>query len=177
MAVQSRKSLEEFYETPDPWGYEDNVEDQKRRSLLTSVIPSRDYARVLDIGSGTGFVTHALPGESIVGIDLSAKAVSHARETAPDHVQHFNKSLFDLPDSEVGGDFDLVVITGVLYSQYIGEANQLVRVIVDDLLVPGGVLVCTHIYEWLNFRFPYTTLHREYYPYRDYTHVLEVYKK
>jgi hypothetical protein len=75
------------------------------------------------------------------------------------------------------GRFDLVVITGVLYPQYIGEGQRLVYTIIDDLLEAGGHLVSAHIAEWYQCRFPYISVTREYYRYREFSHVLEVYIK
>lgn len=86
-------------------------------------------------------------------------------------------SLFDLAHTEWTQHFDLIVITGILYPQYIGEGFLLASSIIDDLLMPGGHLVSAHIMEWYKFKFPYITISREYYQYREYTHVLEVYEK
>ena len=72
---------------------------------------------------------------------------------------------------------DLIVITGVLYPQYIAESIRLVYVLIDRLLKPGGILVCSHIYEWYKVRFPYLTVSREYFAYREFSQVLEVYCK
>ncbi len=176
MSIQSRDELEKWYQTPDPWGYEGNADDLNRRAMLLSVLPKKRYARVLDIGCGDGFVTHRLPGAAIVGVDLSEKAIEYAKRRETPHIDYRQLSLFDLPGAELGR-FDLVVITGVLYPQYIGDGHLLAYTIVDDLLEPGGHLVCAHITEWYRCRFPYTTISREYYRYREYSHILEVYVK
>ncbi len=177
MAVQSKGDLEHFYERPDPWGYEDNPGDLNRRARLLAALPEKPYARVLDIGCGEGFVTSRLPGDLVVGIDLSANAVARAKSRSESHVTYMQRSLFDLPHAWRTELFDLIVVTGVLYPQYIGRAYLLAFTIIDNLLKVGGHLVCSHIFDWYKFRFPYTTLTREYYRYRDYTHVLEVYVK
>jgi predicted TPR repeat methyltransferase len=175
--VQSPNELERFYAKPDPWRFEDNPEDLGRRARLLSVIPPKRYSQVLDIGCGDGFITNRLPGESIIGVDLSANAVKYANEKAGPRISYMQKSLFDLSHIQWKNKFDLIVITGVLYTQYVGQAYLLVSTIVDDLLQSDGILICSHISEWYSFRFPYTTLAREYYQYREYTHVLEVYLK
>jgi 2-polyprenyl-3-methyl-5-hydroxy-6-metoxy-1,4-benzoquinol methylase len=177
MSIQSRDELERVYTSPDPWGYSGNKDDVIRRSRLLSVLPKRHYERVLDIGCGDGFVTRQLPGDSIVGIDLSANAIAFANSPADSRIKYQQMSFFDLPHAGWAHSFDLIVITGVLYPQYIGEGNRLATVIVDELLKDGGHLVTAHIFEWYRLRFPYTALVREYYGYREYTHVLEVYEK
>lgn len=141
--------------------------------MLLSVIPERDYETTLDVGCGNGFVTARLPGRRVVGIDVAGNAVNWAKQKHPG-IDFREKSLFDINGAE---QFDLIVITGVCYPQYIGDTSNLVYRIVDGALKPSGILVSCHIDEWYKLRFPYTTLHREYYPYREYTHVLEVYQK
>jgi 2-polyprenyl-3-methyl-5-hydroxy-6-metoxy-1,4-benzoquinol methylase len=176
MSIQSRDDLEKWYDAPDPWGYEQSTDDLNRRAMLLAVLPEKQYSRVLDIGCGDGFVTHRLPGESIIGVDLSEKALDFARRRQTPHVDYRALSIFDLPHANVG-KFDLVVITGVLYPQHIGEGQLLVYTIIDELLEPGGHLVCAHITEWYRCQFPYISLTREYYRYREFSHVVEVYVK
>ena len=175
--LQSIDELETWYEKPDPWDYENNPDDLKRRAMLLSVLPEKQYRKVLDIGCGDGFVTVRLPGEEIIGIDISANAISHASKKTLPHIEYHRYSLFDLPELGWDQSFDLIVITGVLYPQYVGDSELLAYVIIDDLLQPGGHLVSCHIEEWYRARFPYITLKREYYPYREHTHILEVYLK
>ena len=174
--IQSKDELEDWYSDSDPWGYNTNPQDTIRKARILSVIPQLPYENVLDIGCGNGFLTNDLPGKRITGLEISEKAVEWARKTAPAHVDYRSGSLFDLPDLDLPS-MDLVVITGVLYPQYIGEANKLALVLIDRILKPGGILVTSHIYSWLKVRFPYLTVSREYFAYREYSQVLEVYCK
>lgn len=175
--LQPLSELEKWWEKPDPWEYESTADDINRRAMILSVLPQKKYKKILDIGCGNGFVTQRLPGEEIVGVDISANAIRHAQTAGLAHIRYYPYSLFDLPDLHWTQSFDLIVITGVLYPQYIGKSQRLVYTILDELLSPGGDLVSCHIDEWYESRFPYCILRREYYPYREYIHLLEVYKK
>lgn len=175
--LQSKEELEEWYENSDPWSYEKNPDDLNRKALLLSVIPRKKYKKVLDIGCGNGFITNSLPGDKIIGIDISSRALHYAKKNAPPHIEYLSYSIFDLPFLGWGNTFDLIVITGVLYPQYIGQSEKLIYTIIDGLLINGGILVSCHIEEWYSARFPNVTLHREYYSYREYVHLLEVYLK
>jgi SAM-dependent methyltransferase len=177
MSVQSKEELDGFYTERDPWGYRSNKDDAMRRARLLSVIPRKQYCRVLEIGCGDGFVTSQLPGDAVIGIDLSRRAIEYARGQADVRTTFRQMSLFDLPYAGWRNTFDLIVIAGMLYPQFIGEGARLVTLIVDDLLLPGGHLITAHIFEWYRLRFPYTTLSRQYYRYREYSHVLEAYQK
>jgi len=172
--VQSISELEDFYGIADPWGFEHNPEDKKRKEILLSEIPDRKYERVLDIGCGNGFITRDLPGREIIGADISSTAVGHARKYESPRLRFVCASIFDLPKC-TEGTFDLVLITGVLYPQYIGRSYNFIYPIVESLLRENGILVSVHIDDWYSGRFPFLLLNELHYPYREYIHRLEVY--
>jgi SAM-dependent methyltransferase len=182
--IQSKEEIEQFYATPDPWEYETNPHDQIRKEYLLKILPQRDYARTLDIGCGNGFLTRHLPGELVIGCDISEKAINWAKQRANEQaaaqgggkLRFFAASLFDLPGKALG-QFDLLITAGVLYRPYIGRSVALVQLILDRLLKTGGILVTCHIKEWDICPFPYMRLERQSYSYRNYVHLLEVYKK
>jgi SAM-dependent methyltransferase len=180
--IQNKTDLEIFYSKRDPWAYEGNPDDTRRRAELLSVLPRQRVRRTLDIGCGDGFVTFSLPGDEVVGVDFSENAILHAKTAVSHHPEasrfaFCTGSIFELDDIFPRGHFDLIVITGVLYPQYIGQAKQAVRLKVDQLLTERGTLVCCHIDAWYQPFFWYNCTDRSLYPYRGHTHVLEVYKK
>jgi SAM-dependent methyltransferase len=174
--IQSKDELENWYSESDPWGYFKNPQDAMRKARILAAIPKLEYENILDIGCGNGFLTNDLPGKNVVGLDISEKVVEWANKNARPNVHYQAGSLFDLPDLDLP-QMDLLVITGVLYPQYIGRARRLAIVLIDQILKPGGILVASHIYAWLETRFPYLTISREYFPYREYSQVLEVFTK
>lgn len=179
--IQTQSELDEFYSVSDPWAYYDTPDDHLRRTELLSVLPPKPFRRVLDIGSGNGFVTFSLPGHEVVGIDISSKAVEWARhaivrQSHPERFRFECLSLFD-PRVLALGHFDLLVVTGVLYEQYIGKGASVVRCNVDQLLEPGALVASCHIREWAHLRFPYSLMDMCLYPYRQYTHQLEIFRK
>jgi len=174
--IQSKEDLNEWYSEADPWGYFNNPQDAMRKARILSAIPQPEYENALDIGCGNGFLTNDLPGKQVLGLEISEKAVQWANEHAAKNVRYICGSLFDLPDLKLPA-MDLIVITGVLYSQYIGNSHRLIYILIDNLLKSNGILVCSHVYEWYKMRFPYLTISREYFAYRDLSQVLEVYVK
>ncbi len=175
--IQPKEDLEDWYSGgADPWKYYNSPDDAIRKARILSAVPPREYENVMDMGCGNGFLTKDLPGKNVVGVDISEKAVAWANEHTPPHIHFVSGSIFDLPDLGLP-QMDLVVITGVLYPQYIASSHRLVYVLIDQILKPGGILLCSHIYEWYKSRFPYLTISREYFPYREYSQVLEVYCK
>lgn len=175
--IQSKKELDEFHSTEDPWDYENNKEDEKRKEILLSELPTREYNNVLDIGCGQGYITKDLPGKNIVGVDLSQTAIDFAVENiCKEHIHFKQCSLFDI-DKEFSQKFDLIIITGVLYPQYIGRSSNLVYLLIDKLLADDGILVSVHINDWYKSLFPYLKAKQIFYNYRQYTHNLEIYLK
>ncbi len=173
--IQTKEELEDWYSESDPWGYYNNPQDKMRKARILSVIHKLNR-NVLDIGCGNGFLTNGLPGRKIVGLEISEKAVTWANDHASPNVSYLRGSSFDLPDLDFP-QMDLIVITGVLYPQYIAESHRLVYILIDRILKPGGILLCSHIFDWYKMRFPYLTISREYFAYREYSQVLEVYCK
>lgn len=174
--IQKIKDLEDWHNKKDPWDYENNKHDFKRKQILLSEIPDIQYKNVLDIGCGQGFITKDLPGVNVFGVDISNKAIEYAKEQECDNLKFFQGSIFEV-DKYFDFDFDLIIITGVLYEQYIGKSNTLIYNIIDKLLAKRGVLVSVHINEWYYSQFPYLKIKQIYYPYREYNHTLEIYSK
>jgi 2-polyprenyl-3-methyl-5-hydroxy-6-metoxy-1,4-benzoquinol methylase len=174
--MQTLAELESWHCNPDPWGYETHPDDAVRKQMLLSELPRREYALVLDIGCGQGFMTRDLPGRLVTGIDLSAEAIAKASQLKSDRLVFRQESIFDLsaPPSSL---YDLIVITGVLYTHYIGHAQTLVYRIIDSQLADNGILACVHIDQWYTARFPYLMIKERLYAYREFTHRLEVYVK
>lgn len=174
--LQPLDDLEKWHSADDAWGYETNPEDSKRKDILLSELPQKKYLNVLDIGCGHGFVTRDLPGKRVLGVDISHEAIRKAQAYKTDRIAFQQSSLFDL-NRKLHEQFDLVVITGVLYPQYIGNAHNLVYHVIDKLLMDSGILVSVHIDAWYKARFPYLLLKDYYYDYREFTHRLEVHVK
>lgn len=175
---QTKGSIEGFYASKDdPWGYFGSEDDKLRKQVLLSELGRHELASALDIGCGNGFITESIPAESVLGVDLSELAVNEARRrSSAVHVQYQAGSLFDLPSMGLE-KFSAVIITGVLYEQYIGRSLPLVYRLVDEVLLDGGLLFSVHIESWYAARFPYARVREMRYRYRNYTHLLEVYRK
>ncbi|MEI9910179.1 MAG: class I SAM-dependent methyltransferase [Bacteroidota bacterium] len=175
--IQSKTELDLFHTTEDPWGYENNNEDLIRKEILLNEIPKQPYKNVLDIGCGQGFITQYLPGETIWGVDLSQNAIEFAKKNCTGNKFNFIQgSIFEI-DKLVDLKFDLVVITGVLYPQYIGNSSSLIYLLVDKILATNGTLISVHINEWYTCQFPYLRSKQTFYNYREYIHHLETYIK
>jgi 2-polyprenyl-3-methyl-5-hydroxy-6-metoxy-1,4-benzoquinol methylase len=174
--IQKKEELEKWHETEDPWDYNSNKDDLVRRDILLSEIPEKEYANVLDIGCGQGFITKELPGVNIFGVDISQKAIDYAIKVSTERLQFKQGSIFEI-DKLFNIKFDLIIVTGVLYPQYIGNSSRLIYLLIDKILNENGILISVHINEWYKAQFPYLKTKQLYYDYRQYTHNLEIYSK
>ncbi|MBW4561185.1 MAG: class I SAM-dependent methyltransferase [Mojavia pulchra JT2-VF2] len=174
--LQPLKDLEIFYQQDDPWQYENTPDDKKRKEIILSEIPNKDYKNVLDIGCGHGFITRDLPGKNILGVDISSNAIIQAKKHETTNLKFIQSSIFDIP-KKTSVKFDLIIITGVLYPQYIGSSHNLIYLIIDQLIVDNGILICCHIDDWYRTRFSYLMLEYYLFEYRQYTQRLEIYVK
>ncbi|MFH6963228.1 methyltransferase domain-containing protein [Flavobacterium plurextorum] len=173
--LQKINDLDEWNDTEDPWGYNNNSQDHLRKIILLDQIPKREYENVLDIGCGQGFITNDLPGKNIYGVDISEKAIKYARKNNK-KVDYSTGSIFEI-EKMFEIKFDLVIITGVLYPQYIGKSSSLIYLLIDKILKQDGILISVHINEWYSSQFPYFRINQLYYNYREFTHNLEIYSK
>lgn len=125
--MQSSGEIEAWYENPDPWGYETNPDDIKRKKIVLGMLGRKQFARALDLGAGEGWISKDLPAQYIEGYELSEAA----RKRFPSNVH-----AIDRPS----GYYDLVVATGVLYKQY--DWRNILRLIKkhsSDLILVGGI--------------------------------------
>lgn len=157
--MQSKEELEQWYEKEDPWGYKTNPDDLNRKSRILRVLNKNVYNKALDVGMGEGWVTCELPAKEIYGIELSDEACKRL----PSNITRINK-----PE----GIYDLVVATGVLYSQY--DNKQMIEWIENysskHILIAG-------IKDWLiphNFGH---LIYNEEFKYRDMKQIIKLYEK
>lgn len=110
-----------------------------------SLWPDRDYRpdmRILVAGCGTSqaaVLAYTNPSAHVVAIDVSESSLDHHHTLKAKHGLD-NLDLHCLPIEEagaMGGDFDLIVSTGVLH--HLADPNEGARVL-GGMLAPDGVL-------------------------------------
>lgn len=174
-------TMDEYKDSLDPWGYESNPEDQIRLRQIKSFLPD-DYKgkRFLDIGCGEGYVSLEIRGVNLVGIDTSPIAVDSFNRRArlrgmhETHTAHKGSILDDLASY---GEFDFVIVTGVLYPHYVGKSANFINRSIEERLKKGGYLLSVHIAEMNPLPTFLTEIDSWAYRYREYTHELSVQRK
>ncbi|UPY36820.1 methyltransferase domain-containing protein [Sediminicoccus sp. KRV36] len=100
--------------------------------------------RVLDVGSGKGFLLHdfkeALPGLEVVGIDISPYAIEHTMESVKPFCQVGSATKLPWPDDH----FDLVISITTLHNLYNYDLNAALKEI--ERVSRGGKYICVEGY-------------------------------
>lgn len=149
-----RAVFDRFYRgSADPWGYSRSPWEARRHAALVRACPPSGARWALDVGCGTGHLTRALlhadAARSIVGIDISHRAVRRAAHQSLSLPQGFRSQFLQVDIADDGrywftDRFDLVVCADVLY--YLPRPQLLTQVL--DRLVswmrPAASLVLAH---------------------------------
>ncbi len=123
------------------WAY--RLRGEQFAAIVEQFLPHRTQARVLDIGSGTGFYIdawQALGAAEVVGMDLTDAAVDKLRGAFPtiDFVRNdITEGIAELPRES----FDIVSSMDVMF--HIVDPDRFAAALrnVAELLVPGGHFV------------------------------------
>jgi SAM-dependent methyltransferase len=128
------------------WGTaEPNDDERSRLTAITTVLTGCDLGdrpRILDLGCGRGWLSHALARHGdVLGIDVVAASVERARELFPD-LTFEQLDTRRLLDSRGPGSFDLVVSSEVI--EHVEDADKPAFVSdIYELLRPGGYAIIT----------------------------------
>ncbi len=137
----------------DPWGYSRSPWEARRHAALVHACASSGAEWAMDVGCGTGHLLRALlhadAARSLVGIDISHRAVRHAARQGLGLPQGFRSQFLQVDIADDGRSwftdrFDLVVCADVLY--YLPR-QQLLTDVLDRLvswMTPGASLVLAH---------------------------------
>lgn len=162
--LQTKSDLEKWYQRDDPWFYESTPDDAIRKDKILTVLETYGtFEKALDVGAGQGFLTRDLPAKELYAYELSDKAA----DRLPLEIQRVHYTLHKAKT------FDLVVATGVFYSQYDWEEMQ--QFALDHA---NNIILTCNIKSW---EIPLTgdnieQIHYEEFPYREYTQALRVFK-
>jgi len=122
--------MKDPYEKTDPFEFNSNPDDAIRRDKIIASFGGKRFKRALDIGCGEGFISRHLPADEIYGYDPSEIALSRL----PDNVKPLKRD-------EINGDYDLVIVAGLLNSS--GDCNDVEDVVrIINKHASGTILLC-----------------------------------
>src|ERR1700691_668038 len=121
-------------------GYKYDGRWRKVADAMVATYGIKPGMRVLDVGSGKGFLLHdfrqAIPGLEVAGIDISAYGIEHTMESVKPFCQVGSATKLPWPDKH----FDLVVSITTLHNLYNYELWQAFREI--ERVARGAKYIC-----------------------------------
>jgi ubiquinone/menaquinone biosynthesis C-methylase UbiE len=125
-------------------GYKYDGRWRKVADAMVETYGIKPGMRVLDVGSGKGFLLHdftqACPGVEVAGIDVSKYGVEHTMESVRPFCQVANATKLPFPDNH----FDLVVSINTLHNLYNYELQDALKEM--QRVGRGGKYLCVEGY-------------------------------
>jgi len=125
-------------------GYKYDGRWRKVADAMVAAYGLKPGMRVLDVGSGKGFLLHdfkeAVPGLEVAGIDISKYAVEHTMDDVKPFVQVANANKLPFPDKY----FDLVISITTLHNLYNYDLHAALKEI--ERVSRGNKYICVETY-------------------------------
>jgi trans-aconitate methyltransferase len=145
--------FDDMFTQIDPWKYNTSLFERIKYERQTRIIKDRRPKpdNILEIGSAEGAYTSMLaeefPTSSIVGIELSPKAVKRSRESLRrygERIKLINADIIEHEPCLLTGEYDVCVWSESVY--YLGARISLTEIYrllmrMVEKLKPGGLLV------------------------------------
>lgn len=118
---------------PDPWEYRTSAYEQRKYRATLDTLPERRFRSALEVGCSIGVLTRMIAErtEQVIGIDLSPAAILLAREYLQ-HVAHVRLLQGTVPQDWPSEEFDLIVLSEVIYYLTLAEIEGLSRKIAQS---------------------------------------------
>jgi len=163
MSDREKRKLDKFYQKADPWEYETNPHDKKRKEIILKELKKytniHNFFKALDIGAGEGWLTKDLPAHKIYGYEISDVASSR-----------FPKNVERIKDEDlVGKKFDLIIATGVFYKQF--DFKKMLDMVMKHA---SGIVLTCNISDWEINDLPFKVKEFDF-KYRQYVEHLAIY--
>ncbi len=125
-----------YRENGDPWSYETSAYEAEKYARCLALLPPRRFARALDVGCSIGVMSEAIARrcDRLLGLDFAPSAIDRARARG---VPGARFEVAGVPEGWPEGQWDLIVLSEVLYYLSPGALDEMIG-LVSDRLAPGG---------------------------------------
>jgi 2-polyprenyl-3-methyl-5-hydroxy-6-metoxy-1,4-benzoquinol methylase len=149
MSDSGQTLLPEYFDAlytanPDPWKFAASPYEREKYALTLEAMPKPRYRSALDVGCSIGVLTRPLASrcDTLVAIDAAQAPLVEAKHRCADLPGVRFKQMF-VPDQWPDGDFELVLLSEVIY--YLSR-EDVVRLAarVSNSLTKGGSVILVH---------------------------------
>jgi SAM-dependent methyltransferase len=133
-----------YDKSDDPWELASSWYERRKYSMTLASLPRERYGHALEPGCAIGELTRLLAQrcDQLISFDFAKAAVESARERTQ-HLPNVSIRLASLPAGLPQGQFDLIVVSEVLYYLSGDDLRVALNVLLDRLAI-GGDLVTVH---------------------------------
>lgn len=138
-----RETFEALYErNPDPWHFESSDYERSKRHKTIAALENRRFAKALEIGCSTGMLTELLAQscDHVIAMELARNAVAIAGERL-NKFGNIELMCAEAPADWPDGDFDLIVLSEVLYFLSFDEIVETSKLAFGSLVPDGRCLL------------------------------------
>jgi SAM-dependent methyltransferase len=138
--------FESLYQAdPDPWRFASSPYEQEKYAASLAALPARRFRRGLELGCSIGIFTRLLSArcDHLLALDVSDSALARAREncaTLPVTLENRR-----IPGEWPEGEFDLIVLSEVLYYLTADDVRRTAARAVAALSRPGVILMVHYL--------------------------------
>jgi 2-polyprenyl-3-methyl-5-hydroxy-6-metoxy-1,4-benzoquinol methylase len=149
MTLPDRYFEDVYGASDDPWHFETSAYEAAKYARTLAALPRDHYGRGLEVGCSIGVLTERLAGrvDHLLSVDVNDKALGRARArlSAGPVGAHVTFARHRLPDdlAQLGGPFDLVVLSEVLYYLSPDDLERALDGLLERL-TPGGTVLLVH---------------------------------
>jgi SAM-dependent methyltransferase len=130
-----------FRADPDPWQFETSGYERRKRAATLAALGEGRFAHAAEIGCATGLLARDLAPrcDALLAIDVSAGALQIASVNLRGFA-HVTLQQSEVPSEPIGGPFDLIMLSEVLYFLSPAEVEETSQ-LAARALTPGGQCV------------------------------------
>jgi SAM-dependent methyltransferase len=105
-----------YDENPDPWRFRTSEYEQAKYRKTLEALPTRRFGSAFEVGCSIGVLTHLLAPrcDALLAVDIVEQPLNDARAVCADQPWVQFRRM-QVPDEWPEGNFDLVVLSEVLY--------------------------------------------------------------
>jgi cyclopropane fatty-acyl-phospholipid synthase-like methyltransferase len=131
---------------PDPWQFASSPYEKAKYTASLEALTGRRFVRGMEIGCSIGVLTRRLAGQcdALLGVDIAESPLREARARCAD-LPHVSFARLAVPAQWPEGQFDLIVLSEVLYFLAPADVARMTRRVLACLM-PGG---CVLLVNWL----------------------------
>lgn len=143
MPTATAHELDALYRNnADPWNFLTSAYEREKYQRTMASLPRGHYRYALEVGCSIAVLGRMIAArcDHYLGVDASRRALSHAERHARPNMR-FRE--YWLPNQFPQGDFDLVVLSEILYFLCPQDVTRLARQV--SIAAPAGDILCVNM--------------------------------